>query len=195
MSISEHKHMPEPVRSMEFFTREVTAGLVCRGKGRDRGRELRRGRNGLWCRASPCSDPAAAVHLAAAQAAGAGGTAMFVPAVVTAAEPEAPMPVKTRRRVRRRAHADGIELEIAGVEVRILPRPCQVWRSNGLVARFSMVLLFPLYASSRSTCQAVLAHGGRTFTRRGGRSASMWSTISSVSLAPCTWTTALNFPK
>jgi hypothetical protein len=31
----------------------------------------------------------------------------------------APMPVKTRRRVRRRLYADGIELEIAGVDVRI----------------------------------------------------------------------------
>ena len=29
------------------------------------------------------------------------------------------MPVKTRRRVRRRANADAIELEIAGVDVRI----------------------------------------------------------------------------
>jgi hypothetical protein len=44
---------------------------------------------------------------------------MFVPAVVTAAEPEAPMPVKTRRRVRRRPYADGIEHEISGVDVRI----------------------------------------------------------------------------
>ena len=58
-----------------FSPEQVAADLVCRGKGRDRGRELRRGRNGLWCRASPWSDPAAAVHLAAAaQAAGAGGT-------------------------------------------------------------------------------------------------------------------------
>jgi transposase len=44
---------------------------------------------------------------------------MFVPAIVETAEPEAPVPLKMRRRVRRRPNADGIELEIAGVDVRI----------------------------------------------------------------------------
>lgn len=44
---------------------------------------------------------------------------IFVPAVVAPAAPERPMPVKTPRRVRRRSSVDGIELEIAGVEVRI----------------------------------------------------------------------------
>jgi len=44
---------------------------------------------------------------------------MFVPAIVESAEPDPPAPVKTRRRVRRRPSADGIELEIAGVDVRI----------------------------------------------------------------------------
>ena len=44
---------------------------------------------------------------------------MFVPAVVEAAAPEPPMPVKTPRRMRRRSSADAIELEIAGVAVRI----------------------------------------------------------------------------
>ena len=43
---------------------------------------------------------------------------MFVPAVVERVQPEprAPMPP---RRARRRPKADGIELEIAGVEVRV----------------------------------------------------------------------------
>jgi transposase len=43
---------------------------------------------------------------------------MFVPAVVerVPAEPQAPTPP---RRARRRSKADGIELEIAGVEVRV----------------------------------------------------------------------------
>ena len=44
---------------------------------------------------------------------------MFVPAIVETPEPDAPVPVKTRRRVRRWPSADGIELEIAGVDVRI----------------------------------------------------------------------------
>ena len=44
---------------------------------------------------------------------------IFVPAVVEPAAPERPMLVKTPRRVRRRSSVDGIELEIAGVEVRI----------------------------------------------------------------------------
>ena len=44
---------------------------------------------------------------------------MFVPAVVDPVEPEPAVLIKASRRVRRRAHVDGIELEIAGVEVRI----------------------------------------------------------------------------
>jgi len=44
---------------------------------------------------------------------------MFVPAMVEASGPEAVLPVKVPRRTRRRSKADGIELEIAGVEVRV----------------------------------------------------------------------------
>jgi transposase len=121
MSISEHKHMPEPIRRMEVFT----------GAGRRRS----------WSAA----DKAAIV----AESYGSGETVcgvarrhgltpqqlfswrrlarqtalspatIFVPAVVAPAAPERPMPVKTPRRVRRRSSVDGIELEIAGVEVRI----------------------------------------------------------------------------
>ena len=42
---------------------------------------------------------------------------MFVPAVVETSGP--PPPVRAPRRARRRSKADGIELEIAGVEVRV----------------------------------------------------------------------------
>jgi len=44
---------------------------------------------------------------------------MFVPAVVERIEPEPLARIKAPRRVRRRSKADGIELEIAGVEVRV----------------------------------------------------------------------------
>ena len=44
---------------------------------------------------------------------------MFVPAVVETSGPEAPPLARVRRRARRRSAADGIELEIAGVEVRV----------------------------------------------------------------------------
>jgi transposase len=121
MSISEHKHMPEPVRRMEVFT----------GAGRRRS----------W---SP-AEKAAIV----AESYGAGETVctvarrhgltpqqlftwrrlarrfvlepapMFVPAVVEASRPEAVLPVKVPRRARRRSKPNGIELEIAGVEVRV----------------------------------------------------------------------------
>jgi hypothetical protein len=53
---------------------------------------------------------------------------MFVPAVVDRVEPKPALLIKAPRRVRRRAHVDGIELEIAGVEVRIGSRLC----GNGL---------------------------------------------------------------
>jgi transposase len=121
MSISEHKHMPEPIRRMEVFTgagRRRTwsaaekAAIVAESYG---GGETVCGvarRHGLtpqqlftWRR------------LARPQAMAA--PPMFVPAIVETAEPEAPVPLKMRRRVRRRPNADGIELEIAGVDVRI----------------------------------------------------------------------------
>jgi hypothetical protein len=95
--------MSEPIQRMEVFTGRSEANQVCRGEGGDSCRELRRERDGLWCRTPPRFDTAAAVHLAAAgQVAGRGG---------------APK-VKTRQRVRR-PYADGIELEIGGVDIRI----------------------------------------------------------------------------
>jgi transposase len=121
MSISEHKHMPEPVRRMEVFT----------GAGRRRS----------WS----VAEKAAII----AESYGAGETVcsvarrhgltpqqlftwrrlarrlalspppMFVPAVVEPAAPELAVPVKAARRRHRRSKADGIELEIAGVAVRV----------------------------------------------------------------------------
>jgi transposase len=121
MSISEHKHMPEPVRRLEVFT----------GAGRRR----------TWSaaeKAAIVAESYSAVETVCGVARRHGLTPqqlftwrrlarppafaappMFVPAILDRAEPEAPVPVKTRRRVRRRANADAIELEIAGVDVRI----------------------------------------------------------------------------
>ena len=81
MSISEHKHIPEPVRRIEVFT----------GAGRRRS----------WS----ASEKAAII----AESYGAGETAPE-PAITT---------VSPRRTRRRRSRSDGIELEIAGVEVRV----------------------------------------------------------------------------
>ena len=121
MSISEHKPMPEPVRRIEVFT----------GAGRRRS----------WSAAEKAS--------IIAESYGAGDTVcavarrhgltpqqlfawrrlarrsallpppMFVPAVVERSGPEAPPAPRAPRRARRRSKADGIELEIAGVEVRV----------------------------------------------------------------------------
>jgi hypothetical protein len=44
---------------------------------------------------------------------------MFVPAVVETSEPAAPLPARAPRWARRRSKADGVELEIAGLEVRV----------------------------------------------------------------------------
>ena len=120
MSISEHKHMPEPVRRMEVFTgagrRRIwsaaeKAAIVAESYG---GGETVCGvarRHGLtpqqlftWRRLA--RPPALTAPPS------------FVPAIVETA-PEAPVPLKARRRVRRRPNAEGIELEIAGVDVRI----------------------------------------------------------------------------
>ena len=121
MSISEHKHMPEPVRRMEVFTgagrrrswsaAEKAAIIAESYDGGETVCGVAR-RHGLtpqqlftWRRlARPTALSA---------------PTMFVPAVVEPAAPEPPMVVKTPRRMRRRSSADGIELEIAGVEVRI----------------------------------------------------------------------------
>ena len=121
MSISEHKHMPEPIRRMELFTgagrrrswsAAEKAAIIAESYGAGETVCAVARRHGLtpqqlfaWRRL------ARQVALSPA--------AMFVPAVVEATEPDPTLPVKTPRRVRRRSSADGIELEIAGVDVRI----------------------------------------------------------------------------
>jgi len=124
MSISEHKHMPEaePVRRIEVFTgagrRRTwsaaekaaivaesydTSETVC-GVARRHG--LTPQQLFTWRRLARRSSVEPPV--------------MFVPAVIETAKPEPPTPSsKAPRRARRRPRADGIEFEIAGVEVRV----------------------------------------------------------------------------
>src|SRR5215472_18337837 len=122
MSISEHKQMPEPVQRIEVFTgagrrrswsadekaaiiaESYSAGETVCGVARRHG--LTPQQLFTWRRLArrPSTEP----------------PAMFVPAVMETAEPEPLMPSsKAPRRARRRPRADGIELEIAGVEVRV----------------------------------------------------------------------------
>src|SRR6266852_3407549 len=119
MSISEHKHMSEPVRRIEVFTGagrrrswsvEEKAAIIAESYGAGETVCAVARRHGLtpqqlfaWRRLARRS---------------ASELPVFVPAVVERVQPEprAPMPP---RRARRRSKADGIELEIAGVEVRV----------------------------------------------------------------------------
>jgi transposase len=120
MSISEHKHMPEPVRRMEVFTgagrrrswsAAEKAAIIAESYGAGETVCAVARRHGLtpqqlfgWRRL--------------ARRSGSVLPTMFVPAVVETVqrEPQAPRPP---RRAHRRSKADGIELEIAGVEVRV----------------------------------------------------------------------------
>ncbi len=121
MSISEHKHMPEPVRRIEVFTgagrrrswsREAKAAIIAESYGAGETVCAVARRHGLtpqqlfaWRRL--------------ARRSGSVLPAMFVPAVLERIEPEPPAAAIPPRRARRRSKADGIELEIAGVEVRV----------------------------------------------------------------------------
>jgi transposase len=121
MSISEHKHMPEPVRRIEVFT----------GAGRRRswsGEE----KAAIIAESYDAGETVCAVarrhgltpqQLFAwrrlARRSGSVLPAMFVPAVMERIEAEPPAAAIPPRRSRRRSKADGIELEIAGVEVRV----------------------------------------------------------------------------
>lgn len=122
MSVSEHKHMPEPVRRIEVFTgagrrRSWSASekpaIVAESYGAGETVCAVARRHGLtpqqlfaWRRLARQSALAA--------------PPMFVPAVVETTAPEpATRVVSPRRARRRRSRYDGIELEIAGVEVRV----------------------------------------------------------------------------
>ena len=120
MSISERKPVPEPVRRIEVFTgagrrrswsAAEKAAIIAESYGAGETVCAVARRHGLtpqqlfaWrrlARRSALPPP------------------MFVPAVVETSGPEAPPLARVRRRARRRSKADGIELEIAGVEVRV----------------------------------------------------------------------------
>src|SRR6185437_9164190 len=122
MSISEHKHMPEPVRRIEVFTgagrrrtwsSEEKAAIIAESYVEGETVCAVARRHGLtpqqlfaWrrlARVEPVSKAAA----------------MFVPAVVETAQPEPITVVTPPRRARRRSAANGIELEIGGVAVRV----------------------------------------------------------------------------
>lgn len=122
MSISEHKHMPEPVRRIEVFT----------GAGRRRSWSAAE-KAAIVAESYGAGDTVCAVarrhgltpqQLFAwrrlARQSAMVSPAMFVPAVVETTEPDpAATFVAPRRTRRRRSRSDGIELEIAGVEVRV----------------------------------------------------------------------------
>ena len=122
MSISEHKRMPEPVRRIEVFT----------GAGRRRSWSVVE-KAAIIAESYGAGDTVCAVarrhgltpqQLFAwrrlARRSALASPPMFVPAVVETTEPEpATTTVSLHRRRRRRSRADGIELEIAGVEVRV----------------------------------------------------------------------------
>jgi transposase len=121
MSISEHKHMPEPVRRIEVFrgagrrrswSREEKAAIIAESYGAGETVCAVARRHGLtpqqlfaWRRL--------------ARRSGSVLPTMFVPAVMEVIEAEPPAAAIPLRRARRRSRVDGIELEIAGVEVRV----------------------------------------------------------------------------
>ena len=121
MSISEHKHMPEPVRRIEVFTGagrrrswsgEEKAAIIAESYGAGETVCAVARRHGLtpqqlfaWRRL--------------ARRSGSVLPAMFVPAVLETIQQAPPATAKPPRRARRRSKVDGIELEIAGVEVRV----------------------------------------------------------------------------
>ncbi len=123
MSISEHKHMPEPVRRIEVFTgagrrrswsSEEKAAIVAASYGEGETVCAVARRHGLtpqqlftWRRQARVEALSEALP-------------RFVPAVVERAPPPEPTAVVTApRRARRRSAASGIELEIGGVAVRV----------------------------------------------------------------------------
>src|SRR5947207_11224013 len=117
MSISEHKHMPEPVRRIEVFTGagrrrswspEEKAAIIVESYGAGETVCAVARRHGLtpqqlfaWRRL--------------ARRSGSVLPAMFVPAVMETMQPEPPAVAIPPRRARRRSKAAGIELELAGV--------------------------------------------------------------------------------
>ena len=121
MSISEHKHMPEPVRRIEVFTGAgrrrswsavEKAAIIAESYGADETVCAVARRHGLT------PQQLFAWRRLARQTALA-SPPMFVPAVVERDPEPLTATVSPRRARRRRSRSDGIELEIAGVEVRV----------------------------------------------------------------------------
>jgi transposase len=121
MSISEHKHMPEPVRQIEVFTgagrrrswsSEEKAAIIAESYGEGGTVCAVARRYGLtpqqlftWRRLA--RRPAAEL------------APMFVPAMVETVPPDRRVAAIPPRRVGRRPKTSGIEFEIGGVEVRV----------------------------------------------------------------------------
>jgi transposase len=121
MSISEHKYMPEPVRRIEVFTgagrrrswsSAEKAAIIGESYGAGETVCSVARRHGLT------PQQLFAWRRLARQSA-LGSPTMFVPAVVEPIQPELLVVAKGPRRARRRSRVDGIELEIAGVAVRV----------------------------------------------------------------------------
>jgi transposase len=140
MAISDHKHMPEPVRRIEVFT----------GAGRRRNWSAEEKASIIaesYVEGETVSSVARRHSLTAqqlftwrrlARQAPAELPTLFLPAVVEAVEPEA-LAVAPVRRVRRRSKSSGIELEIGGTiyvtsvrsTVALDARDCTVrWRDD-----------------------------------------------------------------
>ena len=121
MSISEHKHMPEPVRRIEVFT---GAGRRRSWSGEDKAAIIAEsyGAGETVCavaRRHGLTPQQLFAWRRLARRSGLVLPTMFVPAVLETIEPEPPAADIPARRARRRSKVDGIELEIAGVAVRV----------------------------------------------------------------------------
>jgi transposase len=122
MSISEHKHMPEPIRRIEVFTgagrrrswsSEEKTAIVAASYGEGETVCSVARRHGLTPQQLFTWRRLARVELRSE------APVMFVSAVVETAQPEPIAVVTPPRRARRRPAASGIELEIGGVAVRV----------------------------------------------------------------------------
>jgi transposase len=121
MSISEHKHMPEPVRRIEVFT---GAGRRRSWSGEEKAAIIAEScdAGGTVCavaRRHGLTPQQLFAWRRLARRSGSVLPRMFVPAVLETIEPEPPAAAIPPRRARRRSKVDGIELEIAGVAVRV----------------------------------------------------------------------------
>jgi transposase len=120
MSISEHKHMPEPVRRIEVF---MGAGRRRSWSGEEKAAIIAESYDAgetvcAVARRHGLTPQQLFTWRRLARRSGLVLPTIFVPAVVEREQPQPRAPAPPRR-VRRRSKADGIELEIAGVEVRV----------------------------------------------------------------------------